>query len=252
MWDEIVARAGQIGQSALACTPVISIVMPSHNEEAYLEGAVKSTVAGLRARNLDFEIIISENGSTDHTGAEASALAEAFGEIRVLRSETADYGRALRSGFLAARGAIVVNFDVDLVDLEFVDRCLPLIEGGADVVIGSKRTEGSKDERGLTRKFVTAVFSALLRHGFGLHVSDTHGLKALRRQPLVDLVGACGFDGDIFDTELVLRSQRAGLRIQEIPVTVEERRPPRTPIWRRIPRSLLGLWRLRLALWMKK
>jgi hypothetical protein len=61
---------------------------------------------------------------------------------------------------------------------------------------------------------------------------------------------ACRFDGDIFDTELVLRSQRAGLRIEEIPVTVAERRPPRTPIWRRIPRSLLGLLRLRLALWM--
>jgi glycosyltransferase involved in cell wall biosynthesis len=252
MWDEIVARAGLTGQSALACTPVISIVMPSHNEEAYLEGAVKNTVGGLRARNLGFEIIISENGSTDRTGAEASALAEAFDEVRVLRSPTANYGRALRSGFVAARGAVVVNFDVDLVDLEFLDRSLPLIEDGADVVIGSKRTKGAKDERGVTRKLVTAVFSDILRLGFGLRVSDTHGLKALRREPLVNLVSACGFDGDIFDTELVLRCQRAGLRIEEIPVTVEERRPPRTPIWRRIPRSLLGLGRLRLALWMRK
>jgi glycosyltransferase involved in cell wall biosynthesis len=223
--------------------------MPSHNEEDYLEGAVKSTVVGLRARHLEFEVIVSENGSTDGTGAEASALAEAYGEVRVLRSPIADYGRALRSGFLAARGEIVVNFDVDLVDLDFVDRSLPLIEGGADVVIGSKRTEGAKDERAQTRKLVTAVFSGILRLGFGLQTSDTHGLKALRRQPLVDLVTACRFDADIFDTELVLRSQRAGLRIEEIPVTVAERRPPRTPIWRRIPRSLLGLLRLRLALW---
>jgi hypothetical protein len=92
----------------------------------------------------------------------------------------------------------------------------------------------------------------VLRVGFGLGVSDTHGMKVLRRQPLVDLARACRFRTDLFDTELVLRAERAGLRAVEIPVAVEERRPSRSSIVSRIPRTLAGLVRLRVALWQEK
>jgi glycosyltransferase AglD len=229
---------------------MISVVMPCHNEEGYLEGAVKGTVNELRDRHIEFEVIVAENGSTDDTVREAAALEATYGEIRVLHDPVADYGRALRAGFLAAHGEVVVNFDVDLVDLEFLDQALELIQsGGSDVVVGSKRSPGADDQRAIGRKLVTAVFSTVLRVGFGLRISDTHGLKALRREALIPLVTACRFDKDIFDTELVLRSEKAGLRISEVPVTVTDRRPPRTSIGRRIPRSLVGLARLRLVLW---
>ena len=233
----------------VASRPMISIVMPAHNEEGYLEAAVKGTIDGLRQRQLDFEIIISENGSTDRTRADAEALAAEYPEVRLISSTTADYGLALRTGFLEARGTAVVNFDVDLVDLNFLDRALPQLESGSAVVVGSKRAEGAQDQRGRARKLVTAVFSSVLKLGFGLRISDTHGLKALSRLPVLDQVRACRFNADIFDTELVLRCQRAGLRIDEVPVTVVELRPPRTPIAKRIPRSLLGLARLRLTFW---
>jgi glycosyltransferase involved in cell wall biosynthesis len=228
---------------------MISVVMPSHNEEAYLEMAVAATVAGMRDRELSFEVIINENGSSDRTLDEARRMEALYTEVQVLTSPTADYGLALRDGFLVARGEVVVNFDVDLVDLDFVDRALPLIDGGVHVVVGSKRAPGAEDQRGSARKLVTAVFSGILKHGFGLGISDTHGLKAMSRAPVLELVERCRYTGDIFDTELVLRSQRAGLRVAEIPVTVAERRPPRTAIARRIPRSLLGLVRLRVSFW---
>lgn len=228
---------------------MISVVMPAHNEEGYLEAAVKSTVAGLRDRGVEFEIIVCENGSTDRTGAEAASLAETYGEVRVLRSPEANYGRALRQGLLAARGEVVINFDVDLVDLEFVDLALPLMLDGADIVVGSKRVSGADDQRTWARQMVTAVFSAVLHYGFGLGISDTHGLKTLRRATVSPIAGSCLFDGDIFDTELVLRAERGGLSVKEVPVTVSERRPPRTSITARIPRSLAGLLRLRITLW---
>ena len=95
---------------------------------------------------------------------------------------------------------------------------------------------------------MTAVFSGVLRYGFGLQVGDTHGVKVLMRAPLLPLVEGCQFGGDIFDTELILRAERAGLTVRELPVSVADQRPPRTPIIRRIPRSLAGLVRLRLAL----
>jgi hypothetical protein len=66
----------------------------------------------------------------------------------------------------------------------------------------------------------------------------------------VDVIARqCRFGKDLFDTELILRAERAGLHTAEIPVTVVERRPARTSILRRVPRTLSGLVKLRVALW---
>ena len=144
-------------------------------------------------------------------------------------------------------GETVVNFDVDLVDLGFMDAALELMsDPSVVIVIGSKRSPGSEDRRPAARRVVTWAFSAVLRHGFGLKASDTHGLKALRREPLVPIVERCRSGSDIFDTELVLRTERAGLSLRELPVTVSDLRPPRTAIASRIPRTLIGLG----ALWL--
>lgn len=223
--------------------------MPAHNEHGYLEPAVKGVVTSMRHRPGGFEVIIAENGSSDDTFREAEQLAAEFPEVSVLTWPHPDYGLALRQGFLAATGDTVVNMDVDFVDLEFMDRAIGLLDsGGLAIVVGSKRTAGAEDRRSLARRVITAGFSLVLKLGFGLKISDTHGIKALRRAPLNPLVEACRFGKDLFDTELVIRAERAGLGVAEIPVVVTDTRPPRTSIARRIPRTLVGLARLRLAL----
>lgn len=228
----------------------VSVVMPAHNEEDLLAGSVGAVVDALAQRGRPAEVLVVENGSTDRTAQVAKQLEADRPEVRVLSRPVADYGVALRAGFLEATGDIVVNFDVDYVDFGFFDRAVAAIEahGGPDVVVGSKRSPGADDARGMGRRLVTAVFATVLRLGFGLSVSDTHGLKALRRAALVPLVEACRFGTDLFDTELVLRAERAGLAVTEVPVVVRELRPSRTPIVRRIPRTLVGLARLRRAL----
>jgi hypothetical protein len=229
----------------------LSVVAPAHNEEMYLEAAVSRIVDGLHAREWPFEVLICENGSTDRTREIAAALARTLPEVRALQLPAANYGLALKAGFEAARGDVVVNFDVDLVDLGFLDRAMELMteEDDIGIVVGTKRGAGAEDERAIGRRLVTGGFSMVLRYGFGLHATDTHGLKALRRAPVAPLVSVCSSGSDIFDTELVLRAERAGLRVAEIPVRVVEERPARTPIGSRIPRTLAGLGLLRLSLW---
>lgn len=243
----------------------LSVVMPAHNEEPYLDAAVTAVIDGLAKRAQTqrligrFEVIVVENGSADRTIEIARKLTDAHHEVRFISLSEADYGRALRTGFLSARGELVVNFDVDCVDLVFLDGALAVMTtpeavatGDPVIVVGSKRGPGSDDHRGVGRRLVTAVFSLVLRHGFGLRVSDTHGVKLLRREPLIPLVSASRFGGAVFDTEIVIRAERAGWRVGELPVTVSEQRPPRTSILRRIPRSLLGLCRLRWMLWREE
>jgi len=74
-------------------------------------------------------------------------------------------------------------------------------------------------------------------------------MKAMRRATVEPIARRCRNGTDLFDTELVLRADRAGLVVTEVPVTVEERRPSRTPIARRILRTMIGLVRLRIQLW---
>ncbi|MDP9386539.1 MAG: glycosyltransferase family 2 protein [Actinomycetota bacterium] len=233
---------------------MISIVMPAHNEADFLDASVRAVVAGLRGSQPDGEVVVVENGSTDATVAVAERLAGELPGVKVLSLPRPDYGAALRAGFLAAQGDIVVNFDVDYYDMDFLDAAVALIRrpGGPDVVVGSKRAAGSSDERALPRRLITAAFALVLRRGFGLGVSDTHGIKAMRREPLLPLVSRCRVATDLFDTELVLRAERAGLDVTEVPVAVRESRPSRTSIFRRGVRSVGGLARLRLALWQDR
>ncbi|MFI5053081.1 MAG: glycosyltransferase [Acidimicrobiia bacterium] len=237
-----------------AAAPQVSVVMPAHNEEGLLDRTLAELVAAFHVRELEFEMLVVENGSTDGTLAAARAAAQADGAVLVLTRPDPDYGAAMRAGILAARGDVVVVFDVDYYDPDFVDRVLPELTrtGGPAIVVGSKRAPGTHDTRPWPRRLITAGFSMLLRIGFGLRVSDTHGMKAMRREAVDPIVRQCRFGTDLFDTELVLRADRAGLPIAEVPVTVEERRPSRTPIARRIFRTLFGLVRLRIVLWRER
>ncbi|MBV8304145.1 MAG: glycosyltransferase family 2 protein [Acidimicrobiia bacterium] len=233
---------------------MISVVLAAHNEEGFLAPTVGELLDGLRARGTEFEIVVVENGSTDGTREEATRLAAGASELRSLSLPDPDYGAALRAGLLDAGGEIVVNFDVDYYDLTFLDRAVARL-GEPDhpaIVVGSKRQEGSVDNRSWSRKLVTLGFTTILHVGFGLTVSDTHGMKAMRREAVRSLAEGCRFRTDLFDTELVIRAERAGLGVVDLPVEVTETRPARTPILKRVARSLVGLARMRWVLWRER
>jgi glycosyltransferase involved in cell wall biosynthesis len=233
---------------------MISVVLAAHNEEGFLAATLGHLVDGLRARGADFEIVVVENGSIDGTLAVAVQVASDAPEVRALSLPEADYGAALRAGLLDARGDTVVNFDVDYYDLGFLDRALARLDepDRPAVVVGSKRQQGSVDNRSWSRKIVTLGFTTLLRFGFGLSVSDTHGMKAMRRDAVRAIAENCRFRTDLFDTELVIRAERAGLGVVDLPVEVSETRPSRTPIAKRALRSLVGLARMRGVLWRER
>jgi glycosyltransferase involved in cell wall biosynthesis len=229
---------------------VISIVVPAYNEAGLLASMIEAVSGALARGEEQYEIVIAENGSTDDTNAIARRLEGADDKVRLVTLAQADYGAALHAGFLAATGEIVVNFDVDYYDMSFLETAMTRMRSSdaPDIVVGSKRAVGSDDRRSPARRLVTATFSAILRVGFGLKVSDTHGMKAMRRATVLPLVHACKLRTDLFDTEVILRAERSGLRVEEVPVDVDEHRPARTSILRRGFRTVVGLGRLRLAL----
>jgi glycosyltransferase involved in cell wall biosynthesis len=225
--------------------PTISAIVPVHNEAGFIESAVPSLLTSIERAAVPFEIILAENGSTDATAAIVDEFALGDDRIGALHLSTADYGAAMRAGFMAARGEWVANFDIDYYSGEFLAGALG---EGADVVLASKRASGSDDRRSAYRRLGTWGFNVVLRVLFRSAVTDTHGMKLVRRSVVDALVPLIVSNQDLFDTELVLRAERAGYEIVEIPATVEELRATRTSFVRRIPRTLVGLWRIRRAM----
>ncbi len=231
--------------SGARATPEVSVVIPVYNEEAIVESAATGLAAALDERGLDFEILLSENGSTDRTREILERLTGADPRIRGLTSDTPDYGAALRRGILEARGEIVHCDEIDLCDVDFYDRALPMLRlDEADLVVGSKTARGANDSRPLIRRSATRVINGMLRVSLGFHGTDTHGLKAFRRARLLPVVERCVVTRDLFASELVIRAERMGRRVVEIPVDVHEKRPPSIHLMRRVPRVLSGLAKL--------
>jgi hypothetical protein len=82
----------------------------------------------------------------------------------------------------------------------------------------------------------------------GSSVSDTHGMKGFRRKLVDDLAPQVVSTKDLFDTELVIRAERTGYEIVEVPVVVEEIRSAKSSLIKRAPRTVAGLIRMRRLL----
>jgi len=224
----------------------LSIVIPIHNEEAILESATTQILAAADGLNSDYELLLCENGSTDGTPAIADALSETNPHVRVLHCPEPNYGKALRLGILASCHDLVICFEIDYWDADFMSIAQATLKK-YDVVVGSKRAFGARDQRPLIRRMITLAFNVFLRLVFGFGGTDTHGIKAFRRDKVRDIVRECQTEKDIFATELVLRLERAGLYMCELPLEIEEKRDPSIRLLRRVPgsvRNLARLWRI--------
>ena len=234
--------------------PELSVVIPIYNEEAILEASVTELIAELERAGLEFEIVLAENGSRDRTVAIAEQLAERFpGHLRWFSYPEPNYGGALREGIFRSRGRFVICEEIDLCNVDFHLRALELLRRDeADLVIGSKAMAGAHDQRPLVRRAGTKVYNKLLRVTLGFSGTDTHGLKAMRRSVLAPVVARCIVDYDVFASELVIRAEREGLRVLEIPVEIAEKRAPSINLAKRVPRVLGNLGRLMVSIHLGK
>jgi glycosyltransferase involved in cell wall biosynthesis len=227
-------------------TASVSVVVPVYNEASFIPQALPSLIEAMESTGASFEILIVENGSSDGT-AEAARRAGENASVEIFSLPEADYGAALRHGFLRASGEWVVNFDIDYFSSDFLRAVLNQPDS-VDLVIGSKRDPESEDRRPFIRRIATRVFNLLLRVILRSGVSDTHGMKGFRHELVKSLTPQVMSTKDLFDTELVVRAERGGYKIVEVPVTVEEIRAAKSSLIKRAPRTVMGLLRIRRIL----
>jgi glycosyltransferase involved in cell wall biosynthesis len=234
--------------------PRISIVIPIYNEQGILHAAIVDLRERLKPFGWSYEVILAENGSKDRTIEIGNEIAQKYsdpkdGQVRIISMGEPNYGKALKQGILLARGDLVICDEIDLCDADFHRRAIDILDSGeADMVIGSKLAVGSEDDRGLWRHAASVGYSTMLKILLGFRGTDTHGLKAFRRLALLDIVRACLVDKDVFASEFVIRADRGGVKVKEIPVRVIEKRPPSINLFKRVPNVLKSVAKLTYAI----
>lgn len=210
----------------------LSIVLPCLNEAETLAAVIDRARRFLAAYNVAGEIIVADNGSTDGS----TEIAKHSG-ARVVPVEERGYGAALMGGIRAARGEFVAMGDAD-ESYDFMG-LMPFIErlrSGSELVMGNRFLGGIG--RGamppLHRYLGNPVLSFAGRLFFNAPIGDFHcGLRAFRRDSILALnLSAPGME---FASEMVVRAQLRGLRIEEVPTTLSKdgrSRPPHLRSWR--------------------
>ena len=227
----------------------IAIVIPIYNEQGILHSAVVDLRERLKPFNWEYQIVLAENGSTDSTVELAKDLSAKYEEVSYISAGEPDYGKALRTGILSTQADYILCDEIDLCDTDFHARAIEaLSSGSADLVIGSKLIDGATDDRPMLRHAASHAYTTLLRWLLGFKGTDTHGLKAFRRDKLLPIVNACLVNKDVFASEMVIRAYRRELRVKEIPVRVVEKRPPSINLFSRVPNVLKSIAKLTWAI----
>jgi len=199
----------------------VSVVMACLNEARTVGTCVEKACHAFKRLNLQGEVIVVDNGSTDGSGE----IARGKG-ARVILEERRGYGHAYRRGFQEARGHILVMADADgTYDFSDLREIIHPLTNGVDFVIGS-RFKGEMLPGSMSwvkRQLGNQVATGLLNFLFQKNLSDSQsGFRAFRHTAFQDT--PFHSKGMEFATEMIVRAFRKGLRIQEIPITYYPRR----------------------------
>jgi glycosyltransferase involved in cell wall biosynthesis len=202
-------------RAALRCVAIV----PAHNEEECVAGVIHEVLAG----DPDLEVVVVDDGSTDRT----AQVAEAAGAIVLRLPFNVGIGGAVQTGYQYAleRGfdlAIQVDGDGQH-DPSEIERVLePILDGRADLVVGTRFVEGGGYRGTRLRRVGIRIFAAIVSLMVGQRVSDTtSGFRAVNRKAL--RLFAAQYPHDYPEVESIVLLSRHGLRMLEVPVQMRVR-----------------------------
>ncbi len=197
----------------------VLVIVPAHNEEASLP----ATLAELRAKAPQVEVLVVDDGSRDGT----TRIAREAGVAVVRHPVNLGVGGALQTGF---RWAYEHGYDIGVQldadgqhDPAYLGALLaPVLEGSCDVSIGSRFVSATGYRAPWSRRLGMLLFSGVVRLALGRSIADTtSGFRAYNRA----VMDVCqhDFPKDFPDAPLLIALARRGFRLDEVPVVMRER-----------------------------
>jgi glycosyltransferase involved in cell wall biosynthesis len=202
--------------------PLLSMIIPAHNEEQRLPGSLEKIVAFLEEQDYEAEVIVVENASQDNTAGVVEEFMARYPFISLIEEERRGKGLAVKLGIMAARGEYLFICDTDLsMPIEEVAKFLPpALEDYYDVAIASREVEGARRYgEPAYRHLMGRVFNLLVRLLAVPGFQDTQcGFKCFRREVARDIFPYQTMDGWGFDVEVLFIARKRGYRIVEVPI----------------------------------
>jgi glycosyltransferase involved in cell wall biosynthesis len=204
--------------------PQYSIVIPAFNEQARIGATLSRVMECVQERGWQAEVLVVNDGSRDRTAAIVEAAAERYPNLRLIHNPgNRGKGYAVRNGILQARGKIVMFTDADLsAPMEEAERLFAALENGADVAIGSRWLDRSRQtlKQPIYRRFFGRCFNWLTRLVMNLPLADTQcGFKAFRSQAAKAIFIRQRIERWGFDPEILYIALRLGMNVKEVAVT---------------------------------
>jgi len=193
----------------------VSVVLPCLDEAGSVGRCVDEARDVLASAGIPGEVVVVDNGSSDGS----PELAAAAG-ARVVHEEYPGYGSALRAGFAAARGDVIVMADADLTyNLEKIPELVaPIVHDAADLVLGTRLDAATRRTMPLTHRYLgTPALTFLVARACGERVAtdSQSGFRAFRRADVAKLgLRSTGME---LASEMLIRAARGGFRITEVP-----------------------------------
>ena len=215
----------------------VSLVIPMYNESSIIEGAIKTFSEYLKSKYEDWELIFVDDGSKDGCGDAVRKASEKEPRISLEGyPDNRGKGCAVRTGMLAAKGDIVVFTDCDnAYGEDAVGRMIDMFsESKADIIIGSRNLskDGYKDYT-FIRKLASKTYIKVIGIVAGFKFSDAQsGIKGFRREAAQKVFRNCEVDRFAFDLEAIMIAQKAGFKIEEMPVTIINHRESKVRVLR--------------------
>ena len=221
----------------------VSVVLPAYNEAGTIEETVEVTLEMLASflPAESYEVVVAEDGCEDRTPAVADRLAREHEPVRhVHGDERLGRGGALERAFRESRGETLAYLDTDLAtDMDHLEELVESVRSmGYDLATGSRWLPDSEADRPATRGVPSLGYNRLVRLVLRSRVRDHQcGFKAFDREALFALLADVEDDHWFWDTEVLVRAQRAGYRVKEFPVGWE----PQADSTVNIVRDVLGM-----------
>lgn len=212
--------------------PKLDVVIPVYNEEVDLPKNIPVLYNFLKKemKEYNWTILIVDNGpSKDNTSIVSRKLEKELDGVKYIYIPRPGRGGALKEVWLNSRADYLSYMDVDLSsDLKFFPSLIKSLENGADIAIGSRLAVGSRVYgRTLTREIMSRGYNILIRLFFWTSFKDAQcGFKAIRSEAAKKILPEILDVGWFFDSEVLIVGQKAGFKIQEVPL-----------IWRDDPAS---------------
>lgn len=212
----------------------LSVIIPAYNEEQIVRDTVQTlwdALNGMQDRGVfdDYELIFVSDGSHDATPDLLTEAERNYPQVRAcIYAPNRGKGYAVRTGILASDGDIVLYTDCDLAyGTDVIESAVrQMCETGADVLIGSRaiHPEGYAGYTPL-RKFASVLYLRILCLAAGFRHSDSQaGFKALKGNVGREIFAHCEIDRFAFDLEMLMRAQKAGCSVTELPIKIVNHR----------------------------